>query len=131
MANKNTKLVGAELLAKLELVKGLPKKDQASQCGYISVNGCVEYSHFLEAILNVNGSIDKSPENRGKKANYVTTVHANSSIVIGNFYIREIGYKAGDRLEIKLEHGQIKLVRISDSENIEIKKVEKVLCPCD
>ena len=128
MANINTKLVGAELLAKLELLKGLPKKEQAKQCGYISVNGCAVYSRFLEAILNANGGdICKSPETRGKKANYITTVHANGAIVIGDCYIREMGYKAGDRLEIKLEYKQIKLVRISDLENIELKKVEKVL----
>ena len=100
MAKKNTRLAGKELLAKLEALKGLPRKDQAKQCGYISVNGKAQYSQFLEAIAIARGFLEKFPDGRGKMANYITTVHANGTIVIGNSYIKEMGFEAGDRLEI-------------------------------
>lgn len=121
MAKKNTRLAGKELLTKLEKLKGLPRKEQAKQCGYISVNGKVQYSQFLESIAIARGVIDKLPDGRGNRANYVTTVQANGRVVIGNSYIKEMGFEAGDRLEIKLGYKHIKLVRISDLEEVEVK----------
>ena len=56
-------------------------------------------------------------------ANYITTVHANGTIVIGNSYIKEMGFEAGDRLEIKLGYKHIKLIRISDLEEVEVKNI--------
>ena len=123
MAKKNTRLAGKELLAKLEALKGLPRKDQAKQCGYISVNGKAQYSQFLEAIAIARGFLEKFPDGRGKMANYITTVHANGTIVIGNSYIKEMGFEAGDRLEIKLGYKHIKLIRISDLEEVQVKTI--------
>lgn len=122
MAN-NTRLTGKELLTMLSTIKGLNRRDQAKQCGYVSVNGKAQYSQFLEAIAIARGFLEKLPDGRGKMANYITTVHANGTIVIGNSYIKEMGFEAGDRLEIKLGYKHIKLVRISDLEEIEIKTV--------
>lgn len=118
---KNTRLTGKELVTKLSTIKGLNRRDQAKQCGYVSVNGKAQYSQFLEAIAIARGVLDKLPDGRGKKPNYVTTVHANGSVVIGDSYIKEMGFEAGDRLEIKLGYKHIKLVRISDLEDVEVK----------
>lgn len=122
MAN-NTRLTGKELLTKLSTIKGLNRRDQAKQCGYVSVNGKAQYSQFLEAIAIARGFLEKFPDGRGKMANYITTVHANGTIVIGNSYIKEMGFEAGDRLEIKLGYKHIKLVRISDLEEVEVKNI--------
>jgi hypothetical protein len=115
------KLTGDDLLKELEILKtqGLSMRTIAKHCGYTSVHGRTQYSQFLEAIAIAKGVLDKLPDGRGNKANYQTTVHANGTVVIGGFYIKEIGFKAGDRLEIKLGYKHIKLVRISDSEQIE------------
>ena len=120
---KKTRLVGKELLAKLSTIKGLNRREQARQCGYVSVNGRVQQSQFLEEIAIARGVLDKLPDGRGKKANYVTTVHANGAVVIGDSYIKEMGFEAGDRLEIKLGYKHIKLVRISDLEDVEVKDI--------
>ncbi len=117
---KKTRLVGKELLAKLSTIKGLNRREQARQCGYVSVNGRVQQSQFLEEIAIARGVLDKLPDGRGKRPNYVTTVHANGTVVIGDSYIKEIGFEAGDRLEIKLGYKHIKLVRISDLEDVEV-----------
>ena len=122
MAN-NTRLTGKELLTKLSTIKGLNRRDQAKQCGYVSVNGKAQYSQFLEAIAIARGFLEKFPDGRGKMANYITTVHANGTIVIGNSYIKEMGFEAGDRLEIQLGYKHIKLVRISDLEEVEVKNI--------
>lgn len=118
---KNTRLTGKELLTKLSSIKGLTRREQAKQCGYISVNGKAQYSQFLEAIAIARGVLDKLPDGRGKRPNYVTTVHANETVVIGDSYIKEMGFEAGDRLEIKLSYKYIKLVRISDLEEVDVK----------
>lgn len=120
---KNTRLTGKDLLTKLSTIKGLDRREQAKQCGYISVNGKAQCSQFLEAIAIAKGFLDDLPDDRGKKANYITTVHANETIVIGNSYVREIGFKAGDRLEIRIKKNRIELVRISDLEEVEVKTI--------
>ena len=43
--------------------------------------------------------------------------------MIGNSYVREIGFKAGDRLEIRIKKNRIELVRISDLEEVEVKTI--------
>jgi hypothetical protein len=120
---KKTRLAGKELLAKLSTIKGLNRREQARQCGYVSVNERVQQSQFLEAIAIARGVIDKLPDGRGKRPNYITTVHANGTVVIGDSYIKEMGFEAGDRLEIKLGYKHIKLVRISDLEDVEVKDI--------
>ena len=120
---KNTRLTGKDLLTKLSTIKGLDRREQAKQCGYISVNGKAQCSQFLEAIAIARGVLDKLPDDRGKKPNYITTVHANGSVVIGDSYIKEMGFEAGDRLEIRIKKNRIELVRISDLEEVEVKTI--------
>ena len=117
------RLQGKELLSKLEAVKGLPRREQAKLCGYMSVNGNAKCSQFLEAIAIAKGVLEKLPDGRGKRANYTTTVHANGTIVIGDSYTQEINFKAGDRLEIRIKKNRIELIRISDLEEVQVKTV--------
>ena len=113
-------LVGAELLAKVKELGDAPKSDLVRGCGYVSTkkDGAerLNFTAFYEALLQAKGvgfgeGADRSGK-PGRKLSYGTQVLFNGNLLIGKAYTEQMGFKPGDRFEIKLGRSAIRLVRV-------------------
>ncbi|MCM1984439.1 AbrB-like transcriptional regulator [Lyngbya confervoides] len=121
-AQKAERLTGKELLAQVKKLSGSNKTEKAKACGYVtkSKNGKerVRLSQFMNALLEAQGiDLDgqASAGKRGRSLSYSTSVQSTGNVVIGAGYMRELGWKSGDTLEIKTGRKYIKLLLKEDS----------------
>lgn len=119
-----TKLTGAELLAKVKELGDIPKSDLVRATGYVSTkkdgNERLNFTAFYEALLEAKG-VDLGFSNhskdgdgrRGRSPSYEIRVQFNGNLMVGKAYTSQLGLKPGDQFQIKLgKQGNISLVPI-------------------
>ena len=113
-------LTGKALLQKMESLGGLPKREMARRCGYITTTKSnkprVNLTEFLAAIIEAKG-VDLSPgasrDRRGREPTFRVSVHKNGQIIIGAAYTEKMGLRPGDEFEILLGYKHIHLKQLN------------------
>lgn len=120
---KTGPLTGKALLAKLQEIPHLSRREKARECGYVSIRKGgeerVNQGEFLNALLAAKGiSVDTEVEknSRGRGLSYRATVQKNGQIIIGAAYTDKMGLKTGDELEIKVGYKHIRLKQLNVEE---------------
>ena len=117
------RLTGKALLSALKKLGASNKTEKARACGYVvyskSGKERVQLSEFMNELLKAQGiELDAgSPSRRGRSMSYRIKVQKNGILIIGSGYTQEMGWQPGDRFEIKLGRGQVKLLSIDESED--------------
>jgi len=119
-------LSGSDLLAKVKELGDASKSDLVRSCGYVSTkkDGAeqLNFTAFYEALLEAKGVSlraddgDKGRSKGGRKLSYSTKVQFNGNLMVGKAYTAMLNLKPGDTFEIKLDHKQIQLIPVGDSE---------------
>jgi len=109
-------LNGQELLSFVEANVDMDQHDIARAAGYVKVEKKgterVMINKLNQALLEAKGLKLKSSKKPGKVAQYITTVHRNGSILVGNTYSHQFGVEPGDSLKIVVDEDCIRLVPI-------------------
>jgi len=101
-------LTGSDLLAKVKELSDLNKSDLVRECGYIKGDKLC-FTQFYEALLEAKGLELSKPAKRGRHLTYKTKVQFNGKLMIGENYVKELGFKPGDEFEIKLGRKSVTL----------------------
>jgi bifunctional DNA-binding transcriptional regulator/antitoxin component of YhaV-PrlF toxin-antitoxin module len=115
-------LTGKALLRKVKELSHLPKREIATQSGYVknTKSGDIrtDLSGFYDAVLTAKGVKlnETSRDNRGKTATYKATVNKDGQLSIGAAYTKQMGLKEGDVFEISLGYKHIHLKQIDRDE---------------
>jgi len=101
-------LTGSDLLAKVKELSDLNKSDLVRECGYVKGDKLC-FTQFYEALLEAKGVELTKPAKRGRNLTYKTKVQFNGKLMIGESYVKELGFKPGDEFEIKLGRKSVTL----------------------
>lgn len=104
-------LTGSELLAKVKELSDLNKSDLVRECGYVKGDKLC-FTQFYEALLEAKGLELNKPAKRGRHLTYKTKVQFNGKLMIGENYVKELGFKPGDEFEIKLGRKSVTLAAV-------------------
>ena len=108
-------LTGDELIDFVEANQGVSEPELARAAGYLRVTKTgreqVLKKRFMAAVLAAKDlTIGAAPiRDRGKTAQYVTTVHTNGVILLGNTYSKAAGCNPGDKLLITVAEGEVRV----------------------
>lgn len=99
------RLIGNELIAKVESIKPLPVEDLAIACNYITKSGAADTKAFGKALSIAMGLA--SPSSRrsstgktGKPPAWKATVGPKGAVVVGNYYIADLGLEPGATVKL-------------------------------
>lgn len=107
-------LTGKELLDKLKELVNAPVAEKAKQTGYaIEDSGRVSYKEFYRAVAEAAaGGVLPAEGKSGRKRHalaYEATVLTTGAILVGNRYVEQLGLSPGDRVQICVEDGALKV----------------------
>ena len=109
-----TPLTGSELIAKVDSMPNASKTELCIETGYVRErDGKVErqFARFYRALLAAKGQrLDGGKDDgAGRPLSYQTTVLSHGGLLIGARYVEQLGLKHGDRAQIQVRGGAMKL----------------------
>ncbi len=93
------------------------RSDVVRACGYVSTKKDggerMNFTGFYKALTDAKGLLAESSAeaSRGRRLNFSAAVGTETGqIVIGRRYVEMLGLQGGDRVEIRISRGQLRLV---------------------
>ena len=107
-------LTGKELMERLKTLVDAPVAEKAKQCGYaIKASGRVSYKDFYQAVAEAASEgvlpTKTTPGRKRHALSYEATVLTTGAVLVGSRYIEQLGLSPGDRVEICVEDGALKV----------------------
>jgi len=117
MSTEGTKLTGSDLLEKVKELGPAKRSDVVRACGYVSTKKDggerLNFTGFYKALTDAKGLLGESSgeASRGRRLSFLAAVGTETrQIVIGSRYVEMLGLEPGDRVEIKIGRGVLRLV---------------------
>lgn len=117
MKSTTSRIVGAELLRKVESLGDAPNGVKARECGYIRTGTdgkqTIEFSAFYRALAEAAGvrlEAERRPAGRAP-LRYEASVLTTGAILVGPRYVEQLGLAPGDRIRLAVSADTIELRR--------------------
>ena len=111
-----------DLISFVQANPGVSETDLARGAGYVRTTTTgkpqVLKKLFMANLLAAKGlKVGAEPSReRGKTAQYVTTVHTNGLMLLGRTYSSDAGFEPGDKLTISTAPGEVKVTLLQKAD---------------
>lgn len=118
-------LTGDDLVSFVQANPGISEIDLASGAGYVRTTASgkpqvLKKSFMTQLLAAKDLKVGADPNrNRGKAAQYVTTVHTNGVMLLGKTYTEVAGFDPGDKLQIVVSSGKVQVVLLQRAAEVE------------
>lgn len=117
MKSTNSRIVGAELLRKVESLSEAANGVKARECGYVRTGTdgkqTIEFSAFYRALAEAAGvKLEAEHRSAGRPPlRYKASVLTTGAILVGPRYVEQLGLGPGDRIRLAVSGDSIELRR--------------------
>jgi len=118
-------LTGDDLVSFVQANPGTSETDLASGAGYVRTtttgkSQVLKKSFMTQLLAAKDLKVGADPNrNRGKAAQYVTTIHTNGVMLLGKTYTEDAGFDPGDKLQIVVSPGEVRVVLLQRAAEVE------------
>ena len=110
-------LTGADLLKVVVEHSEAPRDELLALCGYFTTKEdgkrSYRYTEFYQALIAAQGINLKPPsKGGGRSLPFKVTCQKNNQVLLGSAYLRNGGYKVGDKFKVEVLQGSIKLTPV-------------------